>query len=96
MRYNAVLVWVRSHRNEVIQRPPRLLQGELPSVADSGGEQVGSFQHPALSHARVSIILARQECLGLLLVHIHSTSLGIMSWACGSLSPRERAGGEGL
>ena len=29
-------------------------------------------------------------------MHIHSTSLGIMSWACGSLSPRERAGGEGF
>jgi hypothetical protein len=29
-------------------------------------------------------------------MHIQRTSVGIMSWAYGSLSPRERAGGEGL
>jgi len=34
-------------------------------------------------------------CAPLLLVHVQRTSLGIMGWACGSLSPRERAGGEG-
>src|SRR5712691_1375250 len=41
------------------------------------------------------ILLQRYPALSSL-VHIQRTSLGIMRWACRSLSPRERAGGEGL
>ena len=50
-----------------VPTPAALAPGRAAQRGRQWGEQVGSFQRPALSHTRVSIILARQECLGLLL-----------------------------